>query len=95
MKQIKNFDVSFNSIPMLDLNYSHEKKKSAIVLELHLGNNQINECVELEERRTDIIHLDLTSNKITDLDDFPSFLNLEVLMLANNSITGKCKASVK
>lgn len=41
----------------------------------------------MEERRTDIIHLDLTNNSLMDLDDFPSFLNLEVLNLAANNIT--------
>lgn len=87
VKEVKRFDVSFNSINLLDLNYSDEKKKTASIIELLVTNNQIGECAELEERRTDILHLDLTSNFIADLDDFPSFLNLEVLILANNSIT--------
>lgn len=87
LKQVKHFDLSFNSINLLDLNYSHEKKRSASIVELVVTHNGISECAELEERRTDILHLDLTSNLIADLDDFPSFLNLEVLVLANNSIT--------
>lgn len=87
LKQVKRFDLSFNNINMLDLNYSHEKKKSATIVELVVTHNQITECAELEERRTDILHLDLTSNLLADMGDFPSFLNLEVLVLANNSIT--------
>lgn len=88
MKHIKHFDLSYNQITELDLNYeSEEKKKSATIAELVLSNNQIRECSELEERRTDVLHLDLSHNVIDNLDDFPSFLNLEVLILANNNLT--------
>jgi Leucine-rich repeat (LRR) protein len=88
MKKIKHFDISFNEISILDLNYdSHERKKSASISELNLSFNNISECMELDERRTDISHLDLTHNIIENLDEFPSFLNLEVLILDNNSIT--------
>ena len=88
MKNIQHLDLSANKITLLDLNYdAHEKKKSASIVELILGFNQISECSELEERRTDILHLDLTSNYIESLDDFPSFLNLEVLILASNNLT--------
>lgn len=88
MKHIKHLDLSTNKITLLDLNYeSHEKKKSASIAELILAFNQISECSELEERRTDILHLDLSNNSIQNLDDFPSFLNLEVLILASNNLT--------
>lgn len=88
MKNIKLLDLSFNKITLLDLNYnSHEKKKSASIAELNLANNDIKVCLELEERRTDILHLDLTHNALENLDDFPSFLNLEVLILAKNNLT--------
>lgn len=88
MKNIKHLDLSFNRITELDLNYDlEEKKKSVTIAELVLSNNQISECSELEERRTDVVHLDLSHNLIADLDDFPSFLNLEVLILANNNLT--------
>lgn len=88
MKNIKHLDLSSNNITLLDLNYdSHEKKKSASIVELILSFNQISECAELEERRTDILHLDLTHNVITNLNDFPSFLNLEVLILVDNKLT--------
>lgn len=85
MKKIHRFDLSSNKINLLDLNY--EKKKSASIVELVLAFNQISECSELEERRTDILHLDLTGNFIDNMDDFPSFLNLEVLILASNNIS--------
>lgn len=88
MKGVKHFDLSYNAITILDLNYDAlEKKKSVSVAELVLAFNQISECSELEERRTDILHLDLTGNIIESLNDFPSFLNLEVLILANNNIS--------
>lgn len=88
MKKIKHLDLSRNNITELDLNYKlHEKKKSASISELILSFNQISVCHELEERRTDIVHLDLTTNLLEEMVDFPSFLNLEVLILANNNIT--------
>lgn len=88
IKKIKHFDLSYNKISMLDLNYeSHEKKKSASISELILAHNRISLCNEQEERRTDIVHLDMTFNAMESLDDFPSFLNLEVLILAHNNIS--------
>lgn len=88
MKKIKHMDLSFNNISLLDLNYaSHEKKKSASIVELILAHNRISLCIEHEERRTDILHLDLTHNAMESLDEFPSFLNLEVLILADNNIS--------
>lgn len=88
MKKIKHFDLSSNNITLLDLSFdSHERKKSASIVELILQFNRISVCTELDDRRTDIVHLDITGNLLEHLDDFPSFLNLEVLILANNSIT--------
>lgn len=88
MKGIKHLDLSNNKMTRLNLNSdSQEKKKSASIAELVLAYNQISECDESEERRTDILHLDLTANAIESLDYFPSFLNLEVLILANNNIS--------
>lgn len=87
LTKVQHFVLSHNKITLLDLNYdTREKKKSADVVELVLTFNQISDCVELEERRTDIMHLDLSHNVLTDLHDFPSFLNLEVLILAFNNI---------
>lgn len=87
-KKIKHFDLSFNRLTILDLNYdSNEKKKCASISELVLSFNLISNCVESSDRRTDIVHLDLSHNAIESMDDFPSFLNLEVLILAKNNIS--------
>lgn len=87
LKKVSRFDLSSNKITKLDLNYANEKKKSASIVELILSFNQISECVELEERRTDILHLDVSHNELEHLDDFPSFLNLQTLILANNNLS--------
>jgi len=88
LKRIRHYDLSHNYIALLDLNYdSLERKKSASVEELILAFNQISDCRELEERRTDIVHLDLHENMLLHLNDFPGFMSLEMLILSNNNLS--------
>lgn len=88
LKKVKIYDMSRNKIALLDLNYdSLEIKKSASVTELNVAFNLINQCQTLVERRTDILHLNVSNNRLENFDDFPALLNLEVLVLANNNLT--------
>lgn len=85
---IKRYVMSHNNITRLDLNYeSRERKKLARIERLTVAFNNISLCAELREMRNDIIHLDVSHNAITNLNDFPLLLSLEVLNIAHNNIS--------
>lgn len=88
MKAIKRYLMSHNNITRLDLNYeSRERRKLASIERLTVAFNNISLCAELREMRDDIIHLDVSHNAITDLNDFPQLLSLQVLNVAHNNIS--------
>ena len=88
VKLIQNLILSNNEIEVLDLNFdTSENKKSAQIEQIILASNKMEEIVELDERRFDIKHLDLSNNSLTDFASMPDLINLRYLSLHNNSLT--------
>ncbi|CAO1412382.1 unnamed protein product [Diamesa serratosioi] len=89
VKSIQTLILSNNEIKVLDLNFesSEKKKKSAHIEGIILTSNKMEEIVELNEKRFDIRHLDLSNNSLTDFSTIPDLINLRYLSLHNNSLT--------
>lgn len=91
LRIIDEFLLSNNEIELFDLNYHEvDVKKTPAIRHLRLSRNFISEFVtefELNDHRSDIAIVDLAENYLKNIDDFPFFLNLEVLTLSNNNIS--------
>jgi Leucine-rich repeat (LRR) protein len=88
---IRHYDISYNNITELNLNYDrHVITKIGEIEELKVANNQINKCVKLHRTRTDIIHLDIEHNELNNFNELPYLLNLEYLQLSHNNISKLC-----
>ena len=88
VKTIQSLILSHNQIKVLDLNFDlAQKKKSAQIEQILLESNEMEEIIELNEKRFDIRHLDLSNNSLTDFSTMPDLINLRFLSLHNNSLT--------
>ncbi|CAO1380110.1 unnamed protein product [Diamesa hyperborea] len=88
VKSIQSLILSHNQIKVLDLNFdSAQKKKSAQIEQIFLQSNQMEDIIELNEKRFDVRYLDLSNNSLTDFSTMPDLINLRFLSLHNNSLT--------
>lgn len=89
MDKIDTFNLNDNNIRTLDVSTPLGKmnKKFARIITLKLSGNKINKLESSGAHRHDLESLDLSNNSLSEIDQFPTFVNLKRLYLEHNNIS--------